>query len=215
MERLLATLRALRAPDGCPWDREQTHESLRPHLLEEAAEAVDALAGGVDSEIVEELGDVALHVGFHAVIAEEEGRWSYSDIERALVEKLVRRHPHVFGDERAADAAAVEATWARVKASERGSTTPDPAERVPRGLPALARAAALAEALDWSEPEGALQRVAATDDDRSDVLADALLALVVRAVRAGHAPELLLRDALASRLAARANGVAESGAEPA
>ncbi len=215
MERLLATLRALRAPDGCPWDREQTHESLRPHLLEEAAEAVDALAGGVDAEIVEELGDVALHVGFHAVIAEEDGRWSYADIERALVEKLVRRHPHVFGDERASDAAEVEATWARVKASERGAATPDAAERVPRGLPALARAAALAEALDWSEPEGALQHAAAADDDRTEVLADALLALAIRAVRAGHAPELLLRDALASRLAARAKGVAEPGAEPA
>jgi len=215
MERLLATLRALRAPDGCPWDREQTHESLRPHLLEEAAEAVDALAGGVDAEIVEELGDVLLHVGFHGVIAEEEGRWSYPDIERALVEKLVRRHPHVFGDERAADAAEVEATWARVKAAERGAATPDPAERVPRGLPALARAAALAEALAWPAPEGALERAAAANDDRPEVLADALLALAIRAARAGHAPELLLRDALASRLAARANGAAESGSEPA
>lgn len=215
MERLLATLRALRAPDGCPWDREQTHESLRPHLLEEAAEAVDALAGGVDDEIVEELGDVLLHVGFHAVIAEEDGRWSYPDIERTLVEKLVRRHPHVFGDERAADAAEVEATWARVKASERGPATSDPADRVPRGLPALARAAALAGALDWSEPEDALARAAATDDDRPEVLADALLALAIRADRAGHAPELLLRDVLASRLAGRATGVAESGSEPA
>lgn len=219
MDRLLATLRALRAPDGCPWDREQTHESLRPHLLEEAAEAVDALAGGVDAEIVEELGDVLLHVGFHAVIAEEDGRWSYPDVERSLVEKLVRRHPHVFGDERAADAAEVEATWARVKASERGDATPDPSERVPRGLPALARAAALAEALDWSEPEDALQRAADRDEDRPEVLADALLALTIRAARAGHAPELLLRDALTSRLAARAKarpkGVAESGAEPA
>ncbi|MDZ7707990.1 MAG: MazG nucleotide pyrophosphohydrolase domain-containing protein [Trueperaceae bacterium] len=217
MERLLATLRALRAPDGCPWDREQTHESLRPHLLEEAAEAVDALAGGVEADMVEELGDVLLHVGFHAVIAEEDGRWAYPDIERALVEKLVRRHPHVFGDERAEDAAEVEATWARVKASERGTETRDPAGRVPRGLPALARAAALAEALGWSEPEGALQRLSDghDSDDDAEILADAMLALAIRAARAGRSPELLLRDALASRLGARATPPGGSGAEPA
>src|SRR6056297_2168945 len=103
MDRLLDTLRALRAPDGCPWDREQTHESLRPHLLEEAAEAVDALGGGHQAHIVEELGDVLLHVAFHAVIAEEDGRWDFTAIEATLVEKLVRRHPHVFGDASAAD----------------------------------------------------------------------------------------------------------------
>ncbi len=200
MDRLLATLRALRAPEGCPWDREQTHESLRPQLLEEAAEAVDALAGGRDAEVVEELGDVLLHVAFHAVIAEEEGRWDFPAVERTLVEKLVRRHPHVFGNARARDAAEVEATWARVKAEERGGRPLDPAERVPRSLPALARAEAAAEALDWDEPAGALRRVA-DGDAAPEALADALLALAVRAARQGHAPELLLRDAVAGRLA--------------
>jgi XTP/dITP diphosphohydrolase len=200
MDRLLATLRALRAPDGCPWDREQTHESLRPHLLEEAAEAVDALGGGHDADIVEELGDVLMHVAFHAVIAEEEGRWDYGEIERVLVEKLVRRHPHVFGDDEAADAAAVEATWARVKAEERGEdAADDPAARVPRSLPALERAAALAKALDWSPPDEALRRAADGADDR-DTLADALLALAVRTAKGGDAPEVLLRDALARRV---------------
>jgi XTP/dITP diphosphohydrolase len=203
MDRLLATLRALRAPDGCPWDREQTHESLRPHLLEEAAEAVDALAAGRAEEVVEELGDVLMQVAFHAVIAEEAGRWGYDDVERVLVEKLVRRHPHVFGDDEAADAAAVEATWARVKAQERGGGDPDdPAETVPRSLPALERAAALAKALAWAPPEPALRRAADGGDD-DETLADALLALAVRAARGGRSPEVLLRDAVARRLAAR------------
>jgi XTP/dITP diphosphohydrolase len=203
MDRLLATLRALRAPGGCPWDREQTHESLRPHLLEEAAEAVDALGEGDDAHVVEELGDVLMHVGFHAVIAEEDGRWDYEAVERLLVEKLVRRHPHVFGDDEAADAAAVEATWARVKAEERGvDAADDPAARVPRSLPALERAAALAKALDWSPPDDALRRAADGADDR-DTLADALLALAARAAAGGDAPEVLLRDALTRRVAAR------------
>jgi len=216
MDRLLATLRALRAPDGCPWDREQTHESLRPHLLEEAAEAVDALGEGDDAHVVEELGDVLMHVGFHAVIAEEDGRWDYGEIERLLVEKLVRRHPHVFGDDEAADAAEVEATWARVKAEERGADAPaDPAARVPRSLPALERAAALAKALDWSPPDGALRRAADGADDR-DTLADALLALAVRAAKGGDAPEVLLRDALARRVEERRAAASHdrSGASP-
>ena len=213
MNRLLDTLRALRAPDGCPWDREQTHESLRPHLLEEAAEAVDALATGDDANIVEELGDVLLHVGFHAVIAEEDGRWDFAEIERVLVEKLVRRHPHVFGDDRAADAREVEATWARVKAEERGGAAVDPVARVPASLPALARAAAVARAFAASDagepaddvPDDPAEDPAGADDP--DALADALWRLAARAARAGHDPELLLRDRIAAELrSARSDG---------
>lgn len=196
MNRLLDTLRALRAPDGCPWDREQTHDSLRPHLLEEAAEAVDALASRDDDAIVEELGDVLLHVGFHAVIAEEDDRWDLSEIERRLVEKLIRRHPHVFGDARADDAAAVEATWARVKAEERGGNAPSAAERVPRSLPALARAAAMAKATDDVGDASALAAVAAGQDD-PNVLAAALYRLAVRVAAAGLDPETALRDEVA------------------
>jgi XTP/dITP diphosphohydrolase len=193
VNRLLDTLRALRAPDGCPWDRAQTHESLRPHLIEEAAEAVDALASGVDADVVEELGDVLLHVGFHAVIAEEDGRWSYADVERTLVEKLIRRHPHVFGEATADDPAAVEATWARIKAEERGDEEPrHPASRVPRALPALARAAALGKALGATE--AAPDADDGTPPDDPEVLADALWSLALRAARAGVDPETLLRD---------------------
>lgn len=202
MESLLDVLRSLRAPDGCPWDRVQTHESLRPHLLEEAAEAVDALGGGVDDEMIEELGDVLLHVAFHAVIAEEEGRWTLDEVERRLVEKLVRRHPHVFADASAESVEDVEVTWQQVKEAEQGDAPRDPADGVPDGLPALARAAGLAKALDWSEPEGALARAAAGAEDAA-ILADALVALAIRAERAGLEPELLLRDELRTRLEQR------------
>lgn len=202
MHRLLDTLRALRAPDGCPWDRAQTHESLRPHLLEEAAEAVDALGSGVDEAIVEELGDVLLHIGLHAVIAEEQGRWGFADIERALVEKLVRRHPHVFGDEVAADADAVEATWARIKAEERGAEPAHPALSVPASLPALARAAAVARALHDDPTARAPSAGSAENvgDDDPDALAEALYRLAARVARAGHDPEVLLRDRTARAL---------------
>ena len=196
MKHLLDTLRVLRAPDGCPWDRAQTHESLRPHLIEEAAEAVDALASGVDADVVEELGDVLLHVAFHAVIADEDGRWSYADVERVLVEKLIRRHPHVFGDANADDPAAVEATWARVKAEERGDDTAHPALRVPRALPALARAAALGRALGATDAPSSDRHPARDERDIDDpaALADELWSLALRAARAGHDPETLLRD---------------------
>ena len=92
MERLLEVMRRLRGPGGCPWDRAQTHESLVPYLLEEASEAADALLEGNPQEMAEELGDVLLQVAFHSVIAEEEGRFTYGDVERAIVEKLIRRH---------------------------------------------------------------------------------------------------------------------------
>lgn len=212
MNRLLDTLRALRAPDGCPWDREQTHESLRPHLLEEAAEAVDALGTEKQAHIVEELGDVLLHVAFHAVIAEEEGRWDFGTVERTLVEKLVRRHPHVFADASAHDAAQVEATWARVKAEERGAgDRTSAAERVPRSLPALARAAAMAEATEDRGDEAPLRAVAAGSDEAAD-LADAIYRLAARAAAAGLDPETLLRDRVAH--AAAADGIGERSTGP-
>ena len=121
MQRLLETLRTLRAPDGCPWDREQTHASLRPYLLEEAAEAVDALATGDGKAVTEELGDVLLQIAFHATIAEEAGTFAYEDIEKAIVDKLVRRHPHVFGDVSVKDSAEVVANWQAIKAQENGA----------------------------------------------------------------------------------------------
>ncbi|MDL2343237.1 MazG nucleotide pyrophosphohydrolase domain-containing protein, partial [Deinococcus sp. MIMF12] len=129
MQELLTTLRRLRAPDGCPWDREQTHDSLRPYLLEEAAEAVDAVAEGPQA-LAAELGDVLLQVAFHSVIAEEAGAFGYADVERGIVEKLVRRHPHVFGDVQVADSGEVVANWQAIKAAERGGRPRRAADRV-------------------------------------------------------------------------------------
>ena len=96
--RLADIIRRLRAPDGCPWDREQTHESIRPHLLEETYEFFEALESGDDEMMADELGDILLHVLFHAQIASESGRFDIGDVIEAISTKLVERHPHVFGD---------------------------------------------------------------------------------------------------------------------
>ena len=96
--RLVDIMAKLRAPDGCPWDREQTHETLKPYLIEEAYEVLDAIDAGDTRDLVEELGDVLLQVVFHAQVASEAGEFEVEDVARAISEKLVRRHPHVFAD---------------------------------------------------------------------------------------------------------------------
>ena len=207
MQRLLDIMRRLRAPDGCPWDREQTHASLRPHLLEEAAEAVDAIASDDPRRMADELGDVLLQVAFHAVIAEEAGRFGYDDIESAIVDKLVRRHPHVFGDARVDDVDGVMVTWRAAKARERaaaGLPEPGPADTVPRGLPALRRAAELDKALGWGvDPSlGGRSLTESVAKGDPDAVGAALLHVVQVARRAGVDPELALRDVLEARVAA-------------
>jgi MazG family protein len=202
MEKLLETMRRLRAPDGCPWDREQTHESLRPYLLEEAAEAVDALGTADPKVMADELGDVLLQVAFHAVVAEEAGTFGYPEIETSIVEKLVRRHPHVFGDTDVADAAEVKRNWQRIKTEERGGVEPTPAERVPRSLPALMRAAELGKKLGWAggKQESIVQALTASQtmpDEQS--IGELLLAVVDYARAEGINPELALRRAADAR----------------
>lgn len=110
----------LRAPGGCPWDAEQTHESLLKHLLEEAYEVADAVRNGTDDELIDELGDLLLQPFFHAEIGEEQGRFNIDDVANAICEKLVRRHPHVFGEAIADDPDAVLSQWDAIKAAERG-----------------------------------------------------------------------------------------------
>ncbi|WP_337871426.1 MazG family protein [Meiothermus sp.] len=146
MERLLEVMRRLRAPDGCPWDKEQTHQSLRPYLLEEAAEAVDAIGKGQPNELAEELGDVLLQVAFHSVIAEQEGTFAYPQVEQHIVDKLIRRHPHVFGDVQADTPEAVTANWNAIKALE-GKPAKSICDQVPRSLGALARASEIQKKL--------------------------------------------------------------------
>jgi XTP/dITP diphosphohydrolase len=204
MERLLTIMRRLRGPGGCPWDQEQTHESLRPHMLEEAAEAVDAITDGDPAVLADELGDVLLQVAFHAVIGEEAGTFAYEDVESAIVDKLVRRHPHVFGDVAVDDAAHVLRNWQDIKSRERGGAPRSAAERVPRSLPALRRAGELARALAWPADEVfAARSLRDVADDPAD-LAEALLQLARAATAAGHDPELLLRDHVARRAAVTA-----------
>ena len=193
MQRLLKTMRRLRAPDGCPWDKEQTHESLRPYLLEEAAEAVDAISSGDDAAMTDELGDVLLQVAFHAVIAEADGRFDYAAIEEAIVAKLIRRHPHIFADARAENAAEVLANWQAIKAAEKRDekgAEVSPAEAVPRALPALMRAHELGKKLGWAE--GSREEVIEAANKEVGAL---LLAVVDYARAAGVNPELALREA--------------------
>ena len=195
-------MRQLRAPNGCPWDQEQTHQSLRPYLLEEAAEAVDAISTGTPLEVAGELGDVLLQVAFHAVIAEETGEYSYETIENAIVEKLIRRHPHVFGDVIAPDSAAVKKNWDEIKKLERGDKPePHPAERVPRALGALARGVEIHRALEVQKgSREAVLKVLESSSDDAQGLADTLEAVIAWARSLKQNPEVLLRERLETRV---------------
>src|SRR5271165_1019621 len=111
VQQLRAIIARLRAPEGCPWDREQTHASLRAGLIEEAYEVVEAINKGDDANLCEELGDLLLQPIFHAQIAAEEGRFNFDDVARGIVKKLLHRHPHVFGEDRCGDSAEVLRKW--------------------------------------------------------------------------------------------------------
>lgn len=140
MNDLLEIMRLLRSPDGCPWDREQTHRSLRTNLVEEAYEAVEAIDRGDAAGLREELGDVLLQVVLHACIAEEESAFSYGDVVDGLARKLVERHPHVFGDVVADSAEGALDSWNAAKRREKGTTQAGLIDGVPHALPALMRA---------------------------------------------------------------------------
>ncbi|MGZ8604805.1 MAG: nucleoside triphosphate pyrophosphohydrolase, partial [Actinomycetota bacterium] len=141
-ERLLDLVRVmarLRGPGGCPWDAEQDHRSLARHLLEETHEALDAIDAGDRDQLREELGDVLLQVVFHAQMAADDGAWDVDDVAEGIVRKLIRRHPHVFGEVEVSGADEVLVNWERIKEQEKG---PKPLEDdIPASLPALARAA--------------------------------------------------------------------------
>src|SRR5262250_3316146 len=130
----------LRAPDGCPWDRQQTFATIAPFTIEEAYEVDDAIRREDWTDLREELGDLLLQVVFHAQMASEAGRFDFADVVRGLCEKLVRRHPHVFGDATAADADEVLRDWEKHKQAERAAKGDSPLDGVPSALPALLRA---------------------------------------------------------------------------
>ena len=159
---LLRVMERLRGPEGCPWDREQTHQSLARHLLEEVHETIEAIDSGDAERLREELGDLLLQVVFHAEMARQEGTFDMDDVAEAITSKLIRRHPHVFGETEVSGAADVLVNWERIKREEKGEHAVD--EEIPSTLPALARAAkvqrrAAGEGFDWRSAAGALGKV--------------------------------------------------------
>jgi MazG family protein len=180
-EKLAAVQARLRAPKGCPWDREQTHQSLRTYLIEEAYEVLEAMEAGDDAKFADELGDLLLQVLFHADIAREAGRFDVVDVIRAIHDKMIRRHPHVFGEVSVKNSAEVLRNWDRIKAQERreaaqlsgnsnvaadGAAKPEPSllDGVTRGLPATMEGFQLTRkasriGFDWDNAHGVLEKV--------------------------------------------------------
>jgi tetrapyrrole methylase family protein/MazG family protein/ATP diphosphatase len=159
---LVALMQRLLAPDGCPWDREQDYRSLRRYVLEEACEVIDAIDADDRDELEQELGDLALQVVFLAELARKEGRFGPDDVIRSIVDKLVRRHPHVFGDVSVSGAEEVLKNWEAIKANEQSSR--GVLEGVPRSLPALYRAQRMSEKVsrvgfDWPDESGSRAKV--------------------------------------------------------
>ncbi|HYE31580.1 MAG TPA: MazG family protein [Methylomirabilota bacterium] len=143
IDQLLQVMAKLRSPEGCPWDREQDHMTLRFHAVEEVYELMDAIESGDDQEMLEELGDLLLQVVFHCQLAQERGAFDFEKVASVITEKLIRRHPHVFGDSKAATVDAVWAQWEQIKKAEKAGTKhdrPSALDGVPRSLPALLRA---------------------------------------------------------------------------
>ena len=186
---LVAVMDRLRSPQGCPWDAEQTHESLVPYAIEETHELVEAIESGDREHLVEELGDVLLQVVFHARIGQEdsESPFGIDDVADGIINKLVRRHPHVFADVEADSPEEVAANWEQIKAAEKPHRTL-PLDGIPKGLPALASANKAAGRLSTAGRYD-LAVSAAADDD----LGSRLLALVLEARDRGQDPEAALR----------------------
>ena len=163
LNELVSILARLRSTDGCPWDREQTHSSLKRFLLEEAYEVFEAIDQGVPQRLLEELGDVLLQVLFHAQIAREAGEFAITDILTALREKLVRRHPHVFGGTKVEDARTVKTNWERQKYREKENRSI--IGHIPTTLPSLARSQLIQDrassaGFEWKDIDGVLEKVA-------------------------------------------------------
>lgn len=169
LDPLVNVMATLRSPGGCPWDLEQDHHTLKKYLIEEAYEVLDAIDQGDDEALIEELGDVLLQVVFHSQIASETGRFGIDDVIQAITEKLIRRHPHVFGGAEAPDAHTVLQNWEKLKAAERDQKgrdgPPSLLDGIPRHLPALMRATdvqkrAAKVGFEWEDAAGAHEKVA-------------------------------------------------------
>lgn len=211
IERLLGVMRKLRGPDGCPWDREQTLESLKSDLIEEAYEVIDAIESGNCSHLEEELGDLLLQVVFQSQICEENGHFEFSDVATAIADKLERRHPHVFGEVQVNDAGEVLQNWDAIKKAEKqkdgkpGSIVAG----IPKHLPALHKAhqiqkRAARAGFDWAHIDDVLAKLHEEidevkdaisrnhEEDIRDELGDLLFSVVNVSRFLGHNPEELL-----------------------
>lgn len=197
IRQLLEVMAALRAPDGCPWDREQDHQSLRSHAVEEVYELLDAIEAGDDVEMAEELGDLLLQVVFHAQLARERGVFDFDAVCQNLVDKLVRRHPHVFGSVTVKDIDQVWANWESIKKAEKAGSKHErksALDGVPRHLPALMRSqkllkkAAKAGLAEMTKPS----RVGSAAASRK-AMAAALFDLAAECQAVGWSAEELLR----------------------
>mgnify|MGYP002737579591 CR=1 FL=1 len=212
LARLRAIMHRLRAPGGCPWDAEQTHESLVTNLIEEAYETVDTIQRGDHEHLKEELGDLLLQVIFHSELAEEAGRFNLDDVARGISDKLVRRHPHVFAQSDAATSDAVLQQWDEIKRAEKGHEEKPYLHGVGKGLPALLRAAKLQKkaskvGFDWPDQAGViakmreeldeLEAAIASGDERhvNEELGDLLFSVVNLARFRKLDPEVLMASA--------------------
>jgi nucleoside triphosphate diphosphatase len=216
--RLLEIMAALRTPgSGCPWDLEQTFATIAPYTIEEAYEVADAIARGELADLRDELGDLLLQVAFHARMAEEQGAFDFGGVVEAITTKLIRRHPHVFGDARDLTPDQVKALWSEIKAAEKATAPKRAAEPgalagVPLALPALTRALKLQEkagrvGFDWNDPRAVLAKIreeideveAELDAGRLDLaqgeLGDLLFVVVNLARHLKADPESALRGA--------------------
>lgn len=209
LSRLRAIMHRLRAPGGCPWDAEQTHESLLPNLIEEAYETVDTIRRNDWEHLKEELGDLLLQVVFHSELADEAGRYSFDDVARIVSDKLVRRHPHVYGDSAVDDTEGVLSQWDAIKRQEKGDEDRPYLHRTGKGLPAMLRASKLQKkaakvGFDWPDDAGVIDKireeleeveVELVSGDRellSEEIGDLLYSVVNLARRYKLDPEILL-----------------------
>ncbi|GAB4247570.1 MAG: nucleoside triphosphate pyrophosphohydrolase [Candidatus Methylacidiphilales bacterium] len=210
LDRLLEIMGRLRSPEGCPWDREQTHQSIKPQLIEECYELVEAIEASDDTMMREELGDVLLHLVFHAQMAKERGAFQFSDVIQGLCEKLIRRHPHVFGTESLSNSGAVLSRWHEIKAQEKPERA-SALDGVPPHLPALMRCQELQKkaarvGFDWANAGPVREKIAEeleelsreTDPKRqAEELGDLLFSIVNLARHLGLDAEEACRQAAA------------------
>lgn len=173
---LLEIMKILRSPEGCPWDREQTHESIKKSLIEETYEVVEAINKNDKELMTEELGDVLLQVVFHSQIGAENGEFDFSDVCDGICKKLIERHPHVFGDISVKDSGEVLENWEQIKSrTKHRKTQTDKMLSVPRELPALMRSAKIQEkaskvGFDWEDVSGAFQKLSEESDELKEAV---------------------------------------------